>query len=187
MATYLSIPYTQGSFVVNSSQKAKPYSIVFTMGCYDNDWCWLFIVTAQLWSLSCLYNSRSAVVNYGMWDQVHVDHGKEFYLMLFIQEILASHRHCQDKPPYHQTTSTNVKKTQKGVCWYFENIHPCSFVCALMAFSNLKVISLTSLHPSTNLCPMCDKAFSVAVPQFWNTFPLSLRQCASLSTFKARL
>ncbi|KAL2076472.1 hypothetical protein ACEWY4_027936 [Coilia grayii] len=49
---------------------------------------------------------RSAVVNYGMWDQVRVDHGKEFYLTLFIQEILASHRHCQDKPPYHQTTST---------------------------------------------------------------------------------
>ncbi|XP_063060694.1 uncharacterized protein LOC134453875 [Engraulis encrasicolus] len=49
---------------------------------------------------------RSAVVDYGMWDQVRVDHGKEFYLTLFIQEILASHRHCQDKPPYHQTPST---------------------------------------------------------------------------------
>ncbi|KAK7145575.1 hypothetical protein R3I93_013344 [Phoxinus phoxinus] len=56
---------------------------------------------------------RSAVVNYGMWDQVRVDHGKEFYLTLFIQEILASHRHCQDKPPYYQTTSTKNHKVER--------------------------------------------------------------------------
>ncbi|MEQ2172359.1 hypothetical protein GOODEAATRI_020242 [Goodea atripinnis] len=37
----------------------------------------------------------SAVINHRMWDQVRVDHGKEFYSPLFIQEILA---------PYRQTT-----------------------------------------------------------------------------------
>ena len=30
---------------------------------------------------------RSAVMKYGMWDQVRVDHGKEFYLTLFMQEL----------------------------------------------------------------------------------------------------
>ncbi len=29
---------------------------------------------------------------YGLWDQVRVDHGKEFYLMLYVQEILAQLR-----------------------------------------------------------------------------------------------
>ncbi|XP_078101223.1 uncharacterized protein LOC144513903 [Sander vitreus] len=56
---------------------------------------------------------RSTVVNHGMWDQVRVDHGKEFYLSLFIQEILAPHRHNQDKPPYCQTTSTKNHKVEQ--------------------------------------------------------------------------
>ncbi|XP_072573404.1 uncharacterized protein [Paramormyrops kingsleyae] len=56
---------------------------------------------------------RSAVVNYGLWDQVRVDHGKEFYLSLFIQEILAPYRHNQDKPSYCQTTSTKNHKVER--------------------------------------------------------------------------
>ncbi|XP_051976211.1 uncharacterized protein LOC127638638 [Xyrauchen texanus] len=56
---------------------------------------------------------RTAVVNHGMWDQVRVDYGKEFYLSLFIQEILAPHRHNQDKPPYCQTTSTKNHKVER--------------------------------------------------------------------------
>ncbi|XP_056288295.1 uncharacterized protein LOC130205144 isoform X3 [Pseudoliparis swirei] len=46
-----------------------------------------------------IYNDvyRSAVMEYGMWDQVRVDHGKEFYLTLFMQEKLASHRHNTEK------------------------------------------------------------------------------------------
>ncbi|TRY89400.1 hypothetical protein DNTS_002614, partial [Danionella cerebrum] len=31
---------------------------------------------------------RSTVVNHGMWDQIRVDHGKEFYLSLFLQEMI---------------------------------------------------------------------------------------------------
>ncbi|XP_034404886.1 uncharacterized protein LOC117741770 [Cyclopterus lumpus] len=49
---------------------------------------------------------RSAVMEYGMWDQVRVDHGKEFYLTLFMQEKLADHRHNTETPPYQQTPST---------------------------------------------------------------------------------
>ncbi|KAK2823153.1 hypothetical protein Q7C36_019753 [Tachysurus vachellii] len=47
-----------------------------------------------------------AVLEYGIWDQVQVDHGKEFYLTLFIQELLTSHRHNQERRPYLQTSST---------------------------------------------------------------------------------
>ncbi|KAK9519996.1 hypothetical protein VZT92_022683 [Zoarces viviparus] len=49
---------------------------------------------------------RSAVMEYGMWDQVRVDDGKEFYLTLYMQEKLANHRHNTERPPYRQTQST---------------------------------------------------------------------------------
>ncbi|CAL8375253.1 unnamed protein product [Gadus morhua 'NCC'] len=49
---------------------------------------------------------RPAVLSYGLWDQVRVDCGKEFYLALFIQEKLAEHRHNTQRQPYLQTPST---------------------------------------------------------------------------------
>ncbi|XP_071063086.1 uncharacterized protein [Pseudochaenichthys georgianus] len=49
---------------------------------------------------------RPAVLANGMWDQVRVDHGKEFYLTLFMQELLSSYRHNQERRPYLQTSST---------------------------------------------------------------------------------
>ncbi|KAK9963850.1 hypothetical protein ABG768_007011 [Culter alburnus] len=49
---------------------------------------------------------RPAVLEYGIWDQVRIDHGKEFYLTLFMQELLTSHRHNQERRPYLQTSST---------------------------------------------------------------------------------
>ncbi|KAK9535816.1 hypothetical protein VZT92_008173 [Zoarces viviparus] len=55
---------------------------------------------------------RSAVMEYGMWDQVRVDHGKEFYLTLFMQEKLANHRHNTERPPYRQTPSTKFSPQQ---------------------------------------------------------------------------
>lgn len=61
------------------------------------------------------YNLRPAVINNGMWDQIRVDHGKEFFLTLFMQEILADHRMNTATPPYRQTTSTKV-----GVVLWFK-------------------------------------------------------------------
>nr|XP_046256591.1 uncharacterized protein LOC124065345 isoform X1 [Scatophagus argus] len=49
---------------------------------------------------------RSAVLEYGMWDQVRVDHGREFYLTLYMQEMLSNHRHNLQRQPYLQTQST---------------------------------------------------------------------------------
>ncbi|XP_052390355.1 uncharacterized protein LOC128026983 [Carassius gibelio] len=51
---------------------------------------------------------RSAVLEYGIWDQVRVDHGKEFFLTLFMQEKLADHRYNTERQPYRQTSSTKV-------------------------------------------------------------------------------
>ena len=70
------------------------------------------------WTLCmCLISTRCAVVANGMWDQVRVDHGKEFYLCLYIQEILSRHRYNLSRQPYLQTTSSRVRlciTTKKG-------------------------------------------------------------------------
>ncbi|XP_075309265.1 uncharacterized protein LOC142370724 [Odontesthes bonariensis] len=50
---------------------------------------------------------RSAVLQYGMWDHIRVDHGKEFYLTLYMQEKLAAYRFNLGRQPYLQTKSTN--------------------------------------------------------------------------------
>ncbi|KAE8296624.1 hypothetical protein D5F01_LYC05385 [Larimichthys crocea] len=49
---------------------------------------------------------RSAVLQYGMWDQIRVDHGREFFLTLFMQEKLAGYRNNTERQPYLQTSST---------------------------------------------------------------------------------
>jgi len=47
-----------------------------------------------------------AVQKYGLWDQVRVDHGKEFVLTIFIQKCLSHPRLNKNRAPYKQTTST---------------------------------------------------------------------------------
>lgn len=58
---------------------------------------------------------RPAVTHYGMWDQLRVDHGKEFYLCLYMQQMLSEYRHNQQRQPYLQTQSTRVMST---ICIY---------------------------------------------------------------------
>ena len=49
---------------------------------------------------------KSIVLLFGMWDQVRVDHGKEFYLTLYVHEKLHAGRGDPNVAPYVQTTST---------------------------------------------------------------------------------
>ena len=48
-------------------------------------------------------------MEYGLWDQVRVDCGREFTLMLFVQQRLASYRTNTQRAPYMQTASTMVE------------------------------------------------------------------------------
>ncbi|KAF0023447.1 hypothetical protein F2P81_024077 [Scophthalmus maximus] len=50
---------------------------------------------------------RPAVLSYGLWDQVKVDCGREFYLMLFMQEKLAEYRQ-------HLQSFSNCEQCQAG-------------------------------------------------------------------------
>lgn len=48
----------------------------------------------------------TALVEFGLWNQLRVDHGKEFVLCIFVQDILKGYRLFKDKEPWKQTTST---------------------------------------------------------------------------------
>lgn len=51
---------------------------------------------------------RPILTEFGLFDQVRVDHGKEWTLCLFVQETLAHLRNNTEKPPHRQTSSTMV-------------------------------------------------------------------------------
>ena len=53
---------------------------------------------------------RPLIAEQGIWQQIRVDHGKEWVLMLFVQEELAHLRRDTVKPPHCQTTSKLVRK-----------------------------------------------------------------------------
>ena len=56
---------------------------------------------------------RPILVEEGIWDQVRVDHGTEFFLILAVQNHLANLRTRQDHPAYMQTTSTNNHRVER--------------------------------------------------------------------------
>ncbi|XP_026122138.1 uncharacterized protein LOC113105304 [Carassius auratus] len=56
---------------------------------------------------------RPAILSNGMWDQVRVDCGKEFYLCLFMQEILSAYRYNTAREPYKQTPSTKNHRIER--------------------------------------------------------------------------
>lgn len=51
---------------------------------------------------------RPIIMEHGIWDQVRVDHGREWCLMLHVQEVLAKYRRDASKPPHRQTSSKLV-------------------------------------------------------------------------------
>lgn len=91
--------------------------------------------------------NRPAILANGMWDQVRVDHGKEFYLTLFIQELLSPHRYTQERRPYLQTPSTRVQFSMFYSC--FTNTHcgyPCwnyLLICFIVYFKTIICFSST--------------------------------------------
>jgi len=56
-------------------------------------------------NLASLMIYRELVIHYGLWDQLRVDQGKEWHLMLFIPEQLAHLRTNTNRAPHLQTSS----------------------------------------------------------------------------------
>ena len=53
---------------------------------------------------------RTIVKEFGLWDQLRVDMGTEWLLMLFVNEKLAHFRNRNDKPPHLSSSSKKVVK-----------------------------------------------------------------------------
>ncbi|XP_028460158.1 uncharacterized protein LOC114572617 [Perca flavescens] len=56
---------------------------------------------------------RAAVASNGMWDQIRVDHVREFFLSLYVQEKLSQHRFNTNRLPYKQTTSSKNLRVER--------------------------------------------------------------------------
>ena len=54
----------------------------------------------------CIY--RPTFSEYGLWDQIRVDHGLEWILSLYIQETLAHLRTDTSRAPHLQSSSKQV-------------------------------------------------------------------------------
>ena len=55
-----------------------------------------------------LLSYREMVMTYGLWDQIRVDQGKEWMLLLFINEHLSHLRNDCSRPPHLQSSSKQV-------------------------------------------------------------------------------
>lgn len=53
------------------------------------------------------YLFRPALLKYGLFDQIRMDHGTEFCLCIFVQELLKRYRFDQSRHAWRQTTSTS--------------------------------------------------------------------------------
>ena len=58
---------------------------------------------------------RDIVMTYGMWDQIRIDKGKEWYLTIFVNERLSSYWYNTTKPPHLQTSSKKVSSFNKCI------------------------------------------------------------------------
>ena len=72
---------------------------------------------STLFYFFCLH--RPLLLQYGLFDQLRVDHGTEFCLCIFVQELLKNRRGNTSRAPWRQTTSTKNYRAER--LWPEEN------------------------------------------------------------------
>ena len=113
---------------------------------------------------------RPSVLTHGLPDQIRVDFGKEFYLILFQQENLMHLRNNLERPPYVQTPSTQNHVIER--MWVEFNtrvLYPLK--CALVDMKNNEEIDMAD--PLTKFCvstitSSCCRVGMETVVQSWN-------------------
>lgn len=131
------------------------------LGC----WVWaLHIInamcTAGILILNiCYLYFRPILQQYGMWDQVRVDKGNEWVLLLFVQEWLSQFRTNTRKYPHIRSTSKQVwclSDGDKVIFYVFKGYFlafPSSFCLLPMYSGHIFALNLLQLH---GLCALLD-------------------------------
>ena len=114
-----------------------------------------------------IYNDvyRMCSMEYGLWDQLWVDHGHEFYLTLYIQKLRA----CRDDPnilPYNQITSTQNHIIER--VWVEVNERVTYLIKRVISMMDVnRIINVDdSMH---KLCHMCFKSAALLAWKEWFT------------------
>lgn len=121
---------------------------------------------------------RKMILEYGLWDQVRVDHGREFYLVLFVHEYLrSSGRGDPQITSYVQTTSTNNHIIER--IWVELNhrvTYPLKRVIVSMDDQGTIDMncSVTKFVVSTVLLRVCEVGMNRMVAA-WNDHPIPRR------------
>lgn len=120
---------------------------------------------------------RAAVLEFGLWDQVRVDHGKEFYLTLYVHEKLRVGRGDGTVAPYVQTTSTCNHIIER--MWVELNhrvTYPIKRIVVSMDHRQLIDMNcpVTTFCVSKVLCKVCKIGMDRMVVA-WNSHPIPRR------------
>lgn len=120
---------------------------------------------------------RAAICEYGLWHQLRVDHGKEFYLSLYIQEKLRDGRGDPTICPYVQTTSTCNHIIER--IWVEPNqrvTYPVKRI--VQSMDDCRSINMdcpiTKHCVSTVLCHVCEVGMRRMI-EAWNNHPIPHR------------
>ncbi len=86
-----------------------------------------------------------SAANFGMWDSVLCDHGKEFFLIEFIQHYLSPHRvnavgQSSQRDPYKQMPSTSVSNLSIYTQYKYRDIVMCVLVVDVGMYSRPSII-----------------------------------------------
>ena len=79
--------------------------VLFVDGC-SRFICGAIIMPVKNPILIYHYLFRPILINYGLFDQIRMDHGQEFCLCVFVQELLMGYRFDKRRAPWRQTQST---------------------------------------------------------------------------------
>ena len=119
---------------------------------------------------------RPTILTDGLWDQVRVDNGREFYLVLFMQEKLRSQRGDLTVAPYRQTSSRANHIIDRRVELNHRVSYPIKRVVSLMVETDMLDMDceIVRFCVSTLLITLC----GIGVQRFmdaWNWHHLPSR------------
>lgn len=96
---------------------------------------WSDLMISILHCASLLYNIiRNMMLQFGMWDQIRADQGKEWNLLLYINQSLSHLRNDPSRPPHLQSSS-------KLVCGSLCLVFKCAWALTWYLISRITLLN----------------------------------------------